>query len=83
MRIHLSRPNWERSRHSKFDRTVEDVARKSSINRLPIRVTRMQPIASTFVVVAGLRGRASGSPTRTDHTLPIVASSEATQTFGS
>jgi hypothetical protein len=39
-----SHPNRVRSRHSEFGHSVEDVACKPSLDRLLIRVTRIQPI---------------------------------------
>jgi len=45
-----SHPNRVRSRHSKFGHSVEDVACKSSLDRLPIRITRMQLIAKDQLV---------------------------------
>ena len=45
-----SHPDRERSRHSEFGHSVEDAACKSSLDRLPIRITRMQPIAKDPLV---------------------------------
>jgi hypothetical protein len=45
-----SHPDLERSRHSEFGHSVEDAACKSSLDRLPIRITRMQPIAKDPLV---------------------------------
>ena len=45
-----SHPNSVRSRHSEFGHSVEDVACKSSLDRLPIRITRLQSVAQDLPV---------------------------------